>query len=408
MDKNKVNVPKIRFPGFDGPWEKRKLSDIMFPRRILKQQSTEYPRLAFASGQGVIPLSERKTNNRDQLIANEFDKKYLITEHDDIVYNPANLKYGAIDRNKYGKGVISPIYVTFTTSVIPSFIERIVITERFKSKALLFEEGTVVKRQLVRPENLLSFEEWISPYRKEQKLIGNFFDNLDNLITLHQRKLEHLQDKKKGLLQKMFPKEGEKFPELRFPGFTDPWEQRKLSEVMSDFIVPMRDKPKEFGGNIPWARIEDIEGKYINGTLSEQYVSEKTIKEMNLKIIPCNSLIVSASATFGVVAVVTRDLITNQTFIGLVPKDEYDIDFLYVFFQSSSVRKYMKEKSAGSTIFYISQNEFKNMISRYPTLSEQRYIGSCFSSIDNLITFHHRKLDHLQQQKKGLLQQMFI
>lgn len=111
-------------------------------------------------------------------------------------------------------------------------------------------------------------------------------------------------------------------PEIRFPEFTDEWEQRKLSDEMTDFIVPMRDKPKEFGGNIPWTRIEDIEGKFLNDSLSEQYVTEETIQKMNLKIIPKDSLIVSSSATFGVVAVVTQNLITNQTFIGLVPREK--------------------------------------------------------------------------------------
>ena len=84
-------------------------------------------------------------------------------------------------------------------------------------------------------------------------------------------------------------------PELQFKGFTDDWEQRKLSDEFIDFIVPMRDKPKEFGGEIPWTRIEDIEGKYLNDTLSDQYVTEETVKKMNLKIIPKDSLIVSSS-----------------------------------------------------------------------------------------------------------------
>lgn len=102
------------------------MGDVLERRIEQRQQSEEYPRLAFASGQGVIPLSERKTNNREQLTKDEFTKKYLVTELDDIVYNPANVKYGAIDRNKCGRGLISPIYVTFTTSEIPGFIERIV------------------------------------------------------------------------------------------------------------------------------------------------------------------------------------------------------------------------------------------------------------------------------------------
>lgn len=161
----------------------------MLERRIeQRQQSKEYPRLAFASGQGVIPLSERKTNNREQLTKDEYTKKYLVTELNDIVYNPANVKYGAIDRNKCGRGLISPIYVTFTTSEIPGFIERIVTSHDFRQRALRFEEGTVTKRQSVNPEDLVTLDILVASKREEQQKIATYFDSLDNLITLYQRK----------------------------------------------------------------------------------------------------------------------------------------------------------------------------------------------------------------------------
>ena len=196
-------------------------------------------------------------------------------------------------------------------------------------------------------------------------------------------------------------------PEIRFAGYTDAWEQCKLSDEMTDFIVPMRDKPKEFGGNIPWTRIEDIEGKFLNDSLSEQYVTEETIQKMNLKIIPKDSLIVSSSATFGVVAVVTQDLITNQTFIGLVPREKNTLDYWYSFFQSSEARKYMKLQSAGSTIFYIARDSFEKMPISVPKIDEMIKIGEYFSNLDNLIALHQRKLDLLKEQKKGYLQKMF-
>lgn len=137
----------------------------------------------------MIPLSERRTNNREQLIKDEFTKKYLVTEMDDIVYNPANVKYGAIDRNKCGRGLISPIYVTFTTNEISGFIERIVTSHDFQQKALRFEEGTVTKRQSVNPEDFITIDIVVAPQREEQKKISDYFDQLDHLITLHQRKL---------------------------------------------------------------------------------------------------------------------------------------------------------------------------------------------------------------------------
>lgn len=198
------NIPEIRFDGFTEDWEQRKLGDILERRVEQRQQSEEYPRLAFASGQGVIPLSERKTNNREQLTKYEFTKKYLVTEMDDIVYNPANVKYGAIDRNKCGRGLISPIYVTFTTNEIPGFIERIVTSHDFQQKALRFEEGTVTKRQSVNPEDFVTIDILVAPQREEQKKISDYFDSLENLITLHQRKYEELQKIKKFMLQNMF------------------------------------------------------------------------------------------------------------------------------------------------------------------------------------------------------------
>ena len=202
--KNGSSVPEIRFNGFTDDWEQRKLGDVLERRIEQRQQSEEYPRLAFASGQGVIPLSERKTNNREQLTKDEYTKKYLVTELNDIVYNPANVKYGAIDRNKCGRGLISPIYVTFTTNEISGFIERIVTSHDFQQRSLRFEEGTVTKRQSVNPEDLVTLDILVAPKREEQQKIATYFDNLDRLITLHQRKVEKLNILKKSMLEKMF------------------------------------------------------------------------------------------------------------------------------------------------------------------------------------------------------------
>ena len=196
-------------------------------------------------------------------------------------------------------------------------------------------------------------------------------------------------------------------PALRFKGFTYTWKQRKWSDRFSDFIVPMRDKPKKFGGNIPWTRIEDIEGKYLNGSLSGQFVSKDTIKQMNLKIIPKDSLIVSSSATFGVVAIITQDLITNQTFIGLVPNDKETLDFWYTFFHSNEARNYMRLQSAGSTIFYIAREHFEKMPIIIPFKDEMITIGKYFSNLDRLITLHQRKYDKLTNMKKSMLEKMF-
>lgn len=198
-------------------------------------------------------------------------------------------------------------------------------------------------------------------------------------------------------------------PKRRFKEFLNAgdWEQRKLIYIFNDFIVPMRDKPKVFSGTTPWTRIEDIEGRYINTSLSGQFVSDETIKSMNLKVIPKGSLIVSASATFGVVAIVNNDLITNQTFIGLVPNKDFDIDFLYSLFEAPTTKGKLLKLSAGSTIFYIARESFENLVLSVPSKEEQIKISKVFKSIDDSITLHQRKLDKLQATKKALLQEMF-
>jgi len=202
--KEGADVPEIRFNGFTEKWKHIELCEVLNQRKVIQKISIDAPILAFAAGQGVIDRSERKSNNRDHLTKDESNKKYLLTELNDIVYNPSNLKYGAIDRNKHGKGVISPIYVTFTTEEFPSFIELIVKDENFKIKALQYEEGTVVKRQSVKPENLLSLKVFVSNSLEEQEKIGEYFEKLDNLIQKSQVQIGKYKNIKQALLQKMF------------------------------------------------------------------------------------------------------------------------------------------------------------------------------------------------------------
>lgn len=240
--------------------------------------------------------------------------------------------------------------------------------------------------------------------KNEQSRIVEILMKWDKAIELYDKQIDALTRYKAVCLRKTFPAKGQNVPEWRFQGFSDAWTHCKLSDEFSDFIVPMRDKPKDFGGCIPWTRIEDIEGKYLNGTLSDQYVSEETIKKMNLKIIPKNSLIVSSSATFGVVAIVTSNLIINQTFIGLVPYEKDTIDFWYSFFQSDEPRKYMKLQSSGSTIFYIAREHFEKMPIKVPRKEERIKIGKFFSNLDDLITLHQRKKEVIINQRKTLQQ----
>ena len=163
-------------------------------------------------------------------------------------------------------------------------------------------------------------------------------------------------------------------------------EWKKLGEVCTDVIVPMRDRPKIFNGSIPWCRIEDIEGMYFNRSLSGLMVSDDIIKKMNLKVFPTGTVICSCSATLGVCAINTQPLITNQTFIGLVCSPK--VSNRYIFYYMSTRKKELLSLSTTGTIPYVSREKFENMQIPIPSLEEQtRIVGildTFTSAIDNL------------------------
>lgn len=412
MSKEKRRVPKLRFPGFTEDWEQRKLGTILSRRKENRLIDSAYPRLAFAAGQGVIPLSERRTNNRDQLISDEKNKKYLVTYYNDIVYNPANVKYGAIDRNKYGQGVISPIYVTFTSNVCSGFIEHIVKSNDFKQKALSFEEGTVTKRQAVNPDNLLNIDVDITLNIEEQKKISNLFELLGQYITLHQRKLDNLKLKKKALLQKLFPKNGERYPELRFPGFTDAWEQRKLGSIGSTYTGLSGKTKEDFGhGEAQYITYLNVfQNTISNITMTDKVEIDPTQNEVKYGDV----LFTTSSETpeeVGMSSVWlgdTPNIYLNSFCFGFRPNQKIDSYFLGYSLRAPYMRDKIKILAQGISRYNISKNKVMELEISLPKNEEQKLLGTFLQRIDLIITLHQRKLEHLQLQKKALLQQLFI
>ena len=185
---NESNTPSLRFRGYTDAWGQERLGEILSERNVQHPQNDEFPLVSFTVEDGVTPKSERY--DREQLVVgNKSEKKYKETRLDDIVYNPANLKFGAIGRNKLGNAVFSPIYVTFDVNraiAYPSFVEMIVTNPAFIQSSLQYQQGTVYERMSVSPEDLLSMKVAI-PSLEEQRKIGSFFDELDDSISLHQR-----------------------------------------------------------------------------------------------------------------------------------------------------------------------------------------------------------------------------
>ncbi len=162
------------------------------------------------------------------------------------------------------------------------------------------------------------------------------------------------------------------------------WTTTQLQEVATDFVVPMRDRPKKFKGDIPWIRIEDFNGKWVSRSQSGLCVNEAIIKEMNLKVHPQGTVLCSCSANLGVCAITERPLITNQTFIGIVP-DPYQIDTEYLYYLMCSKASQLQMLSSGTTIAYLPRKKFEEYEVCIPPLPEQKKIAEILSGIDEQI-----------------------
>lgn len=201
---DRSDVPAVRFGKYKKPWKLCKFSEIFTERHIIDTISDEYPQLAFTIEEGVIRPEDKKTNKRDFLIIDKATKKYLQIEYDDIIYNPANVIYGAIHRNALGKGCVSPIYKIFYTDQDSTFMECIVRHPRFIKEISRSMEGTVKKLRTLKPKAFLEMSAYIAPTIEEQRQIGEYFRQMDRLIEIEKEELEKIKHIKSACLEKMF------------------------------------------------------------------------------------------------------------------------------------------------------------------------------------------------------------
>ena len=395
-----VKKPKIRFKGFTETWEQRKLSELLVERNVQHSQSEEFPLVSFTVENGVTPKTERY--EREQLVRGDKSaKKYKETRLDDIVYNPANLKFGAISRNKLGNAVFSPIYVTFEVKkdlVKPSFIEMVVKKKNFIQKALQYQQGTVYERMAVNTEDFTNLDVYI-PNDLEQVKIGNYFENLDHLITLHQRKCENLKKLKKFMLQKLFPQNGENVPKIRFTNFTDTWEQRKLGDLtkeLSDYATMASGLPLLTSSR--------------GGLMYQSYFRDRkttTSDETLFSIVPkgsCTYRHMSDDDIFHFNINVLEKGLVSREYPVFISSENNDLEFIIQYINSSDrFRAFCKGQKKGGTrtrLYYKTLCEFEMMI---PSIEEQKKISATLHKLDHLITLHQHKLNILKDIKKYMI-----
>ena len=244
---------------------------------------------------------------------------------------------------------------------------------------------------------------------QEQKAIGNYFAQLDQLITLHQRKYTKLVNIKKSMLEKMLQKNGEDVPEIRFAGFTDPWEQRKLGNI-AEIVgggTPNTNISAYWDGDINWYSPAEInEQIYVNS--SQRKISEQGYNNSSARMLPVGTVLFTSRAGIGKTAILSHEGCTNQGFQSIVPNPNL-LDSYFIFSRTRELKQYGETIGAGSTFVEVSGKQMANMNLMMPsTIQEQKAIGNYFAQLDQLITLHQRKLEKLQHIKKACLEKMFV
>ena len=406
MSKEKRRVPKLRFPGFTEDWEQRKFGEIY-------ERAGQKNDLTYGIDK-IISVANMYFKKDVTVGSEEYLKTYNVFKLGDIAFEGHTNKeyrYGRFVENTIGDGIVSHIFDVFTP--------KINLDINFWKDLIKYEPimGPILRRctKASRMMSNLTTKEFLEeqilcPTLEEQKLIGEFIVSLDKNITLHQRKLDNLKLKKKALLQKLFPKNGERYPELRFPGFTDAWEQRKLDDIAKIKTgggTPKTAKPEYWSGNIPWIQSSDLVEGDITHVNINKFINNNALKNSAAKLISRDSIALVTRVGVGKVAVINQDFTTSQDFLSLSDFDRRDIKFL-----AYQLYRLMQENAKvlqGTSIKGITKTELiEQSISIPSSGQEQNLISNVLSKIDSIITLHQRKLDHLQIQKKALLQQMFV
>ncbi|WP_302943690.1 restriction endonuclease subunit S [uncultured Veillonella sp.] len=410
MNKEKRRVPKLRFPGFTEDWEQRKLGDIAtFSKGNGYSKSDLTP-----SGDPII-LYGRLYTNYETTISNvdtfvELKDKSVISQGGEVIVPASGETAEDISRASVVKnqgiiigGDLNVIKVnhlldpTFLALTISNGEQQKELSKRAQGKSVVHLHNSDLQ------EVNLTF-----PLLNEQKEISTLFEKMDNIITLHQRKLKHLNFKKKALLQKLFPKNGERHPELRFPEFTDAWEQRKLGDIatITGGGTPSTNISEYWNGDIDWySPVEIGENRYVSR--STRKITKLGLEKSSAKILPVGTVLFTSRAGIGNTAILQAEGCTNQGFQSITPNSK-ELDTYFLYTMTPKLKRYGEVTGAGSTFVEVSGKQMEQMNLMIPSLEEQKHVSQLFELMDDTITLHQRKLEHLQLQKKALLQQMFV
>ena len=409
--------PALRFKGFTDPWEQRKLEEYLevSGQKNFEGIYTKEDVLSVSGDFGIVNQIEFQGRS----FAGASVANYGVVETGDIVYTKSPLKsnpYGIIKANKGKNGIVSTLYAIYKPkqSANPEFVQIYFEQDARMNNYMhpLVNKGAKNDMK-VSAENALKGQ-IVFPDIKEQRTISEFFRNLDTLITLHQRKYEKLVNIKKSMLDKMFPKNGASVPEIRFKGFTDPWEQRKLGDAFERIVRKNTNNESRLPLTISAqdGLVDQI--TYFNNRVASRDVS-------NYYLVYNGEFAYNKSTSDGYPfgAVKRLDwyekgvLSTLYIVFALKHPEKDDSDFMTVFYDTDRWHRGVAERAAEGArnhgLLNISADDFFDIDTTMPEDKvEQEKIGRLLKKLDTLITLHQRKLEKLQNIKKSCLEKMFV
>ncbi|TCF31728.1 restriction endonuclease S subunit [Bifidobacterium longum subsp. longum] len=397
-----AKVPEIRFAGFTDPWEQRKFSNLT-DRVSMQSSDPDLPQVEYediVSGEGTL--------NKD-LRDKEGGKTGIKFYAGDVLYGKLRPYLMNWLYPQFNGVAVGDFWVLRATECDSSFLYRLVQTDSFQRLANV-SSGSKMPRA---DWNLISQSFFAVPADyAEQRVIAKSLAELDDLITLHQRKYDKLVVFKKSMLEKMFPKDGESVPEIRFAGFTDPWEQRKLGDVASSFDYGLNAAATEYDGQNKYLRITDIDDETHEFSKSDLTTPLADLAMSADYLLKEGDLLFARTGASVGKTYLYRQFDGMVYFAGFLIRarigEGADPEFAYQATLTDAYKKYVAITSQRSGQPGVNAQEYADYQLMLPSKTEQQQIGMTLRSLDDLITLHQRKLELLQNIKKSLLDKMFV
>ena len=412
-----MGKPKIRFKGYNEDWEQRKLGDLVLDHNAGIYISKEN----YGEGINVIGVGNIYDsdifNGEIYRLGTVNDDKFLLEEAD-IIYGESSLVPEGIARTvcvgKNGAGSAFAWHtrrVKLDNNIVNSHVATLELNYLHDVRKYLVSVSTQTALTGITTDGYFGTT-LVLPSVEEQHKISDYFKSLDHLITLHQHKCDEMKKFKKCMLQKMFPKNSKKVPEIRFDGFTNDWEQRKvtdLGEIYIGLVTTMTEHYTDKGHLL--IRNSDIKDGYFEFGENPIYLDEEFSEQNKSRMHQLGDVITVHTGDIGTSAVIGENEVNSIGFATIVTRPNQDVldsNYFVAYLNTDTHKQWAVSMATGDGRSNYNLKDYTKLVVPVPQMEEQKKIAACIGALNNLITLHQHKCDELQNLKKYMLQNMFV